>query len=178
LVHSRKYGWDVYFLCQNPMQIDRQVRESLLEFSCRMKKLDRVLLPVIGGMLARIGFRGTYPRGTHSARITLGFDEHQAALVETVVFKGEDLHAAYDTRHIFIEDPEQVTATWLGPKYFLPLPPRPATLRERIAAALRSRGASVSRHRASLQPRTWPASVTKLPPELRWQIARRLCMAP
>ena len=32
LVHSRKKGWDVYFICQHISQVDRQVRDALVEY--------------------------------------------------------------------------------------------------------------------------------------------------
>jgi hypothetical protein len=178
--HGRKLGWDVYWITQNPLQIDRQVRESFLEYSLRMKKLDQVRLPIVGYPLQLLGLRGTYPKGTHSANCSLGFDQ-QSPLVFRMVFKGEDLHACYDTRYQFTHEPEQVTVTWLGPKYFLPIPQRKRSLRESIAAAFRGRAASVVPPRASSlpkAPRRWPESVTKLPADLRWQMARRLANTP
>lgn len=170
-VHARKWGWDTYWLCQNPMQIDRQVRESLLEYSVSMRKLEKVRLPGIGFLLQLVGLRGTFPRGMHSAVIKLGFAD-DAPLVERVIFKGKDLHDAYDTRYIFVHDPEQVSVTWLGPRYFVPRP-APLTWREKAAAALGLFGAGKGRmDRASLHH--WPQSVMRLPPETRWHLARSL----
>jgi len=175
-VHTRKLGWDVYWLCQNPLQIDRQVRESLLEYSVRMKKLDQVRLPFAGYLMQLVGLRGTFPKGTHSAVIRLGFD-HDSPLVDRKIFKGDDLHEAYDTRYIFRENPDQTVVTWLGPRYFVPLPAQPVTRRQKIAAALGLKGARPSSGRASSQPRTWPHSVAALSPEARWEVARRLFSA-
>lgn len=172
LVHSRKFGWDVYFLCQNPMQIDRQVRESLLEYSVRMKALDKVRLPMIGYGLQLLGMRGTYPRGTHSAVIKLGFDQ-QSPLVDRIIFKGTDLHECYDTRHVFAEDSQAVAVTHLGPRYFIPLPVR-LTRWQRLRAVL-GLGVGQPAFRAGPSaPRSWPESVSRLPADARWQIARRL----
>lgn len=175
LVHSRKFGWDVYFLCQNPMQIDRQVRESLLEYSVRMKAMHKVRLPVVGYILQLLGLRGTFPKGMHSAVIRLGF-EQDSPLVDRIIFKGAELHEAYDTRHVFVADPEQATTTWLGPRYFVPLPKSPSSWRERIAAAFRGKGGSrASGPRASSRPlQTWPPEVLALPPGSRWRVARVL----
>lgn len=172
LVHSRKYGWDVYFLCQNPMQIDRQVRESLLEYSVRMKKLDKVRLPFVGYLMQMFGLRGTFPRGTHSAVVRLGF-ETDSPLVERSIFKGLDLHDAYDTRHVFESDPEAVTVTLLGPRYFEPLPVSPRSLLQKIAAAFRGEGDRKAPSRwASSQPAVvWPSSVMNLPPGSRFRVA-------
>lgn len=181
LVHARKYGWNVYFLCQNPMQIDRQVRESLLEYSVTMKALDKVRLPVVGGLLQAVGLRGTFPRGMHAAVAKLGFDQ-SAPLVHRVMFKGDELHDAYDTRHVFVADADAVTRTELGPLYFEPLPPaRPSRL-ALIAAGLRSffrqssgRGDVRTRSQPSAH---WPSHVLALPPGSRWRVARVLTASP
>lgn len=172
LVHARKYGWNVYFLCQNPMQIDRQVRESLLEYSVTMRALDKVRLPVIGLALQLVGLRGTFPKGVHASVVKLGFDP-QAPLVEKAMFKGVDLHEAYDTRHVFVADPDAVPYSELGPHYFLPLPARRMSWLAKIAASLRGEGArNASSSRRGVA--TWPESVMRLPPETRWQLARSL----
>lgn len=178
-VHARKHGWDVYWLCQNPMQIDRQVRESLLEYSVRMKKLDQVRLPAVGFVLQLLGLRGTFPKGTHSAVIRLGF-EHDSPLVDRKMFRADDLHECYDTRYVFKHDPEAVPVSWLGPRYFVPLPPqgKRRTGLGQIAAALGGAWSRAVSSRASSRqstlPEHWPESIRKLPAELRWEVARRL----
>lgn len=179
LVHARKYGWDVYFLCQNPMQIDRQVRESLLEYSVTMKALDKVRLPVIGGLLQAFGMRGTFPKGMHAAVAKLGFDQ-SAPLVHRVMFKGDELHKAYDTRHVFVANPDAVTFTELGPMYFQPLPAARPSWRAVIAAGLRSffRKSSRGVVRTRSQPSPWPAAVLALPPASRWRVAKLLAASP
>lgn len=116
LVHSRKFGWDVYFLMQHPGQVDKQVREPLLEYSVAMRKLDRVRLPLVGWLMQRVGLRGTYPRGTHWASVRLM--DTPGMIVDSVVFKGADLHEAYDTRQAFVADAEACTYTQLHPLYF------------------------------------------------------------
>jgi hypothetical protein len=114
----------------------------------------------------------------HSAVVRLGF-EQDSPLVDRIIFKGEDLHECYDTRHVFEHDPEQVTTTWLGPRYFIPLPPRRLTLGQRIAAAFRGKGGRKSSGlRASSRPEsTWPVAVLNLPPGSRWRVAQVLARA-
>jgi hypothetical protein len=177
-VHARKFGWDCYWLCQNPLQIDRQVRESLLEYSVRMKKLDQVRLPFVGYALQVVGLRGTFPKGTHSAVVRLGF-EHDSPLVDRKVFKGNELHDCYDTRYVFRADPEQCTVTHLGPRYFVPrVAQRKLGLLEKIAAAVGGRQSADFASRPSSQPaRVWPESVMRLDPDQRWEIAKRLSSA-
>ena len=93
LIHARKHGWDVYFICQNVQQIDKQVRESLCEYCISCMRLDKVQIPGLGWM----GFR--FPR-MHVAQTRLGFPPNHIT-VDRDVFRGDDLHAAYDTRQVF-----------------------------------------------------------------------------
>jgi len=117
LVHSRKHGWDVYFLMQNPSQVDKQVRESLLQYSVHMAALDKVRIPMVGWMAQRVGLRGTFAKGSHWAQIRMGLDPH-GLVVDSVIFKGNDLHAAYDTRQVFVLDPEARCYSVLHPDFF------------------------------------------------------------
>ena len=54
-IHARKYGWDVYFICQNIDQIDKQLRQSLFEYVVRMNRLDRMKIPFVSaGIVSRV----------------------------------------------------------------------------------------------------------------------------
>jgi hypothetical protein len=176
LVHSRKHGWDVYFLMQGPGQIDKQVRESLLEYSVQCRKLDKVRLPFVGWMIQRFGGRGTFPRGTHGATIRLGFDLN-APLVDQLVYKGVELHDLYDTRQVFVHDPEAVTVTQLHPEFFkVPLNTEAGTWWRRQAARaaqrLVGRLAPPALERRPKLPHV--AAAMQLPPEHRLRVLRRV----
>lgn len=45
LLHSRKKGWDVYFICQHLEQIDKQVRQALVEYLVVCRRMDRMKIP-------------------------------------------------------------------------------------------------------------------------------------
>lgn len=102
LVHARKYGWDVYYIMQNINQVDKQLRESLIEYTVRFHRIDKIQLPVITPVikLATAGYsKGTLPK-FHIGVARLGVDP--AALVcWRMTFTGKDVHAGYDTTQVF-----------------------------------------------------------------------------
>lgn len=129
LIHARKLGWDVFLIVQDAAMIDRQVRESLIEYSARCLRVDKVRIPFVGGFLndlgGALGFKrwGCFPR-LHlvSARIGVG---PTAVVVERWQYRGDWLHKAYDTRQVFRADYPHGAHSVLHPRYFdLPPPPR------------------------------------------------------
>lgn len=100
LIHARKYGWDVYLIVQDASMMDKQVREALVEYQCRCMRLDKVSIPIIGGILSIIHPRLGYMPRMHivAARVGIGAN---AIVAERWVYRGNELHAAYDTRQIF-----------------------------------------------------------------------------
>lgn len=54
LVHSRKLGWGTKLICQDVIQIDKQARESQVEYVTRCIRLDRMRVPLVGGALAAL----------------------------------------------------------------------------------------------------------------------------
>lgn len=103
LIHARKKGWDVYLIVQDAGMIDRQVREALIEYQCRCMRLDKVKIPFIGGFLALFHKRlGYLPRmHTVAARVGSGTG---VIVAERWMYRGTDLHDAYDTRQVFTAD--------------------------------------------------------------------------
>lgn len=100
LIHARKYGWDVYLIVQDAGMMDKQVREALVEYQCRCMRLDKVSIPIIGSVLSIIHPRLGYMPRMHivAARVGIGAN---AIVAERWVYRGNELHAAYDTRQIF-----------------------------------------------------------------------------
>lgn len=45
LVHARKFGWDVYYIMQHVNQVDKQLRESLIEYTVRFHRIDKIQFP-------------------------------------------------------------------------------------------------------------------------------------
>jgi hypothetical protein len=100
LIHSRKKGWHVYFICQNISQIDKQVRESLVEFVVRCSRLDRIKIPFVGWVLNIVNDDWGYLPRFHVATVRMGAS-HDGMIADRWYYQGDDLHAAYDTRQIF-----------------------------------------------------------------------------
>jgi hypothetical protein len=153
LIHARKHGWDVYLIVQDAQMIDRQVREALIEYSARCMRLDRVKIPLVSPILGTLGDVvaavlpaswaaalhthrwGFLPR-MHLVTARLGSGPN-AVVAQRWTYRGDDLHAAYDTRQIFRADYPHGTytvrwvpeprSTWLQRwQAWLAGPPRPA----------------------------------------------------
>lgn len=130
LIHARKHGWDVYLIVQDANMIDRQVREALIEYQCRCIRLDKIRIPVIGGLLGIAGGRWGYLPRMHVTTARVGYGAG-AIVAERWTYRGDDLHAAYDTRQIFRSDyPHGAFSSW-SPAPFV----KPMTARDRLRFA-------------------------------------------
>lgn len=101
-IHARKYGWDVYFICQNIDQIDKQLRQSLFEYVVRLNRLDRMKVPFVssGIKLVTAGFHdGSLPR-LHIAVVRLGCSP-DGIVADRWAYRGDDLNKAYNTTQVF-----------------------------------------------------------------------------
>lgn len=112
MIHARKKGWDVYLIVQDAQMIDRQVREALIEYQCKCLRLDKVKIPIFGSILGIINRKWAYMPRMHyvTARVGAGAS---SVVAERWYYRGDDLHAAYDTRQIFKHDPDDCTRTVL-----------------------------------------------------------------
>jgi len=114
LIHARKLGWDVYLIVQDAGMIDKQVREALIEYQCKCLRLDKVKIPLIGSLLSLLfGRRAGYMPRMHMVTARVGNTPASQVIAERWSYRGDDLHAAYDTRQIFKHDPEAATFTVL-----------------------------------------------------------------
>ncbi|MGO4378012.1 zonular occludens toxin domain-containing protein [Pseudoduganella sp. RAF19] len=103
-IHARKYGWDVFFLMQNITQVDKQLRDSLLEYVVRLNRLDRMKVPVVSGalkLLTASATDGNLPR-LHIGVVRLGAGP-DGLVADRWVFRGDDLNRAYSTTQVFSE---------------------------------------------------------------------------
>lgn len=101
-IHGRKYGWDIFFIMQNISQVDKQLRDSLLEYVVRLNRLDRMKVPVISGALKFLtagATEGNLPR-VHIGVVRLG-SSPDALVADRWVFRGDDLNDAYNTTQVF-----------------------------------------------------------------------------
>lgn len=128
LIHARKYGWDVYLIVQDAGMIDKQVREALIEYQCRCLRLDKVRIPVIGALLAIAGGRWGYLPRMHLVTARVGYGPN-AVVAQRWTYRGDDLHAAYDTRQIFRSDyPHGAHSVFTRQE------PKPPGVRDKLAA--------------------------------------------
>jgi hypothetical protein len=132
LIHARKLGWDVYLIVQDSGMIDKQVREAIIEYRVKMFRGDKIKIPLIGGILNDLfGGRFGYLPRFHMAVARVG-DGQNAVVAERWMFRGDDLHEAYDTRQVFRPDyPHGAHSVWS------PGQEKPATIFTRIARAFR-----------------------------------------
>lgn len=101
-IHARKYGWDIFFIMQNISQVDKQLRDSLLEYVVRLNRLDRMKVPVVSGLikLATAGaVEGNLPR-MHIGVVRLGASP-DGLVADRWIFRGDDLNDAYNTTQVF-----------------------------------------------------------------------------
>jgi len=165
-VHSRKLGWNSYFLCQNQVQIDKQVREALVEFEVKCRRLDRLKIPFLGSLLRSISgglISGNLPK-MHVATVM-----YEGIKSDRWWYKGADLYKAYDPRQKFREatpdDPRSYCL--LSPWHLVGRHQQPGWL-ARFLTWWKSKPAPRSR----LSPR-WPLP-PDLSPDQRWAVARTL----
>lgn len=174
-VHSRKLGWDSYFICQNPVQIDKQVRESLVELSVSCKRLDKVRVPFIGAISKNLlGHEIRAPK-IHVATVRYG-SGNEAMISDRWTYRGVALYEAYDTRQIFREDYSEGTFSYLSPWH---IKGRFEASKLSFVDRLRSfvGAVSVPRSPVVVKPRLPLVSViASLPPDQRIAHWRRLNM--
>lgn len=108
LLHSRKLGWDVFFIIQNASMMDKQIRDALCEYHVTCRRLDRLKIPFIGRLIRFLSFgklSGNMPR-IHVATVHYGMGP-SAFLAETWHYRGHDLYAAYQSAQI-VDEPGAV----------------------------------------------------------------------
>ncbi len=103
-IHGRKYGWDIYFVMQNISQVDKQLRDSLLEYVVRLNRLDRMKIPVVSNVVKAVtagAVEGNMPR-IHIGVVRLG-SSPDGLVADRWIFRGDDLNNAYSTTQVFSE---------------------------------------------------------------------------
>lgn len=164
LIHARKHGWDVYLIVQDANMIDKQVREALVEYQCRCMNLSKIRIPVVGKFLSMFHDRLGYLPRTHVVTARTGYGQN-AIVADRWMFRGNDLHSAYDTRQIFTDAYPHGTYSRLPPWDWKPQPLPFQALRDVADAA-----AAVVRGLAAPQPKRLPPP--KKPKTLAWWLQR------
>lgn len=140
-LHSRKRGWDIIFIAQHPNLIDKQVREAVVEAYARVRRMDRMKVPVVGVSLPRI----------HIAILRYGL-ELTAPKLQTWYYRGRVEHKCFASYALF-DAAADVVGTY-------------CTLPARITKY--GLGVDLKRHRPVLQPkRPLISALQSLPPDRR-----------
>jgi len=115
LAHARKHGWDCFYIMQNISQVDKQLRESFVEYVVRHTRFDKVKIPFVGGIICTLfGKKAGYFPKFHTAVARLGCNP-QDLKTDSAMFTGKDIEKCYDTRQIFTTSYEHGTYSVLSP---------------------------------------------------------------
>lgn len=170
LIHARKLGWDVYLIVQDAGMIDKQVREALIEYQCRCMRMDKVRIPVLGGLLSMFSKRWGYLPRLHMVAARVGSGQN-AIVAERWFYRGDELHACYDTRQVFSSSYDAGAFSALPPWDWQPADGWWAKLRCAM-------GQVRQMHRPALKPKARIADLLQvLPPDRRIPAARRMIAA-
>jgi hypothetical protein len=99
-LHARKLGWDVIFIIQDISLMDKQARDALAEHVVYCRRMDRLNIPIIGGLFSLFSNSRLPLPKVHFGIVKYG-DNPQALTVDKWVYTGKDLYAAYDTKQVF-----------------------------------------------------------------------------
>lgn len=115
LAHGRKLGWDCFYIMQNVIQVDKQLRESFIEHTVRHTRYDKVKIPFVGGIICTLfGKKAGYFPKFHSATTRIGTNP-QDLKTDSATFIGKDIEKCYDTRQVFMSDYPHGTHSVLSP---------------------------------------------------------------
>lgn len=171
LIHARKHGWDVFLIVQDAGMIDKQVREALIEYQCRCMNLSKIRIPIIGKLLP--GRLGYLPR-VHTVTARTGYGAN-AIVAERWMFRGEELHTAYDTRQVFTANYPHGAHSVLPPWDYQPRRIAWQWLFDLARAVITRRGELGRLQRLPRKPKPPIVQMlTRLPPERRIYWLQRL----
>lgn len=115
LAHARKKGWDCYYIMQDIVQVDKQLRDSFIEQVARHVRFDKVRVPFIGQILSALfGERIGYLPRFHSAVFRVGTSSTDL-VSDRFIYKGNDIQPCYDTLQVFMADYPHGTHSVLSP---------------------------------------------------------------
>lgn len=170
LIHARKHGWDVYLIVQDQNMIDKQVRDSLIEYQCRCMNLGKIRIPFIGKFLSMFKESWGYlPKG-HTVTARTGYGQN-AIVADRWMFKGVDLHACYDTRQIFTSTYAHGCYSWLPPAGWQPKPLPFQALRDFIGSIRKPAPIKIAPKPVPTDSLTY--WLMKLPPDKRIPFMRK-----
>lgn len=114
LLHSRKKGWDVYFIVQHARQLDKQALQSLGEHVVYCKRMDRLSIPLVGFLFNQfLDSKIKLPK-LHLA-ITKYGSSGNSLIASRYWYFGSSLYQAYDTKQEFLDSYDQPSFGLLPP---------------------------------------------------------------
>ena len=130
LIHSGKKRWHVYYQMQGLEQVDKQIRQTQIEYHIAVKRTDRWPIPFITPLMGMIGFDVRLPK-MHLGIIKHGV-ERDSMLVDRKWYMAKELYGGYDTEQRFLDRDHPmacgihtVLSAWhIKGRYLPPPPPR------------------------------------------------------
>lgn len=101
LIHSRKLGWDVYYVMQGLEQVDKQLRSTQLEYHIVVKRTDKWPIPFVTTICGWFGLSVRFPK-LHVGIVKHGCDR-DSMVVDRKWYRAKDLHPSYNTRQVFAD---------------------------------------------------------------------------
>jgi len=115
LTQSRKLGWDVYYIMQGLPQLDKQIRETQIEYSIIIKRTDKWPIPFVTSFSALLlGDKNKikFPKG--QLVITKHGVERDSLVISRRWYRSQELYDAYDTQQIFQPSPSAFDWDFVG----------------------------------------------------------------
>ena len=105
MLHSRKFGWDVFLIVQNSALLDKQIRDALAEYTVTCRRMDRMKIPFVGRLVSLLTaglVKGQMPQ-VHLALVRYGSGVGSMH-ADTWMYRGVHLYAAYQSVQIISGD--------------------------------------------------------------------------
>lgn len=136
LVHSRKRNWWTMLICQDLSQIDKQARESQVEYVTRCRAMHRFRIPFVGWLIAALfGPKAAYMPKFHRAARRMGVDP-KGMVAQSWWYTDGGVQSGYDTLQEFLDDyphgAHSLLSAWHLKGRYLPVR---ASLLERLRGA-------------------------------------------
>jgi len=166
--HARKHGFDTWYIMQNVVQVDKQLRESFIEQTVRHTTFNKVKIPFVGWILgALFGEKAAYFPKFHMGVYRLGVNP-QDLVTNRAMFSGKDIEQCYDTRQVFQETYPHGTHSVLSPWHVEGrfLEPVKLTFWQQLLANFKKKKGPAMRPK--LKPKLpLVAHISRLPPDRR-----------
>lgn len=98
LLHARKKGWDIIFLCQTIEAVDKQLVDALLEYHVPIANLSKINVPVVGRVWKQFHPSNKPLRLPKIHTGPVMYLDKLAA--DRWTFRARHLYAAYDTKQV------------------------------------------------------------------------------